>query len=553
MKSKKLKLVVLLVVCGLFLGTAFEVMANPWSMYHADAGHTNHSPHTGPTMPGLLWQGPSGPMGPLHTNTGTAVGADGTIYVGGWDGNLYALNPDGTIKGIFDGSAAGLTNAGICCGAPIIGPDGTIYVSGRYTWALNPDLTIKWQQTYYSGLCCGSLTVGPDGTLYRGEWGLPLMAYDAATGAVKWTFSEGPGEWFTHSPALNSDGSTAYVTTQHTLYAVNTADGSMEWSYPIDNPGFGAPAVAADDKIYVASGQTIVVFSKRGPDNKGNPNRVIQVGSNVFEIALDPDGSIACVTFDTVTEIPGTGSDAGIAEDARDGSVHMINADGSIRWSAPFLGNAQPNYMTQFAPVLDANGNVYILTREYDWRDRSNDVSPAFLYGFSSAGTLLFLEALPPATGTYAYEGPTQVTIAADGTLYASWFGGYVYAFGSVEISATCASGSVTISGAGFGTNEPGTGVSYTETVCTGKGKKRTCTDETTDCPVISWYDAEIVADCGICPATVDVVTVTDSFSVDVTSDGGGGDPPANCGDYTDEGSCTAAGCNWNANKGMCK
>ena len=27
-----------------------------------------------------------------------AIGSDGTIYVGSWDGNLYAINPVGTLK-----------------------------------------------------------------------------------------------------------------------------------------------------------------------------------------------------------------------------------------------------------------------------------------------------------------------------------------------------------------------------------------------------------------------------------------------------------------------
>ncbi len=50
-----------------------------------------------------------------------AIGADGTVYVGSQDGNLYAINPGGTQKWAFDiGSAVK--------SSPAIGFDGTIYV-----------------------------------------------------------------------------------------------------------------------------------------------------------------------------------------------------------------------------------------------------------------------------------------------------------------------------------------------------------------------------------------------------------------------------------------
>jgi len=50
-----------------------------------------------------------------------AVGADGTIYVGSRDYNLYALNPDGTQKWKF------ATN-GEVWSSPAVGADGTMYV-----------------------------------------------------------------------------------------------------------------------------------------------------------------------------------------------------------------------------------------------------------------------------------------------------------------------------------------------------------------------------------------------------------------------------------------
>ena len=53
-----------------------------------------------------------------------AIGSDGTIYVGSYDINLYAINPDGSKKWEFDTLAGVVTS-------PAIGSDGTIYVGTR--------------------------------------------------------------------------------------------------------------------------------------------------------------------------------------------------------------------------------------------------------------------------------------------------------------------------------------------------------------------------------------------------------------------------------------
>ncbi len=49
-----------------------------------------------------------------------AIGADGTIYIGSNDHNLYAVNPDGTKKWSFK-AKNGMS-------MPSIGTDGTLYV-----------------------------------------------------------------------------------------------------------------------------------------------------------------------------------------------------------------------------------------------------------------------------------------------------------------------------------------------------------------------------------------------------------------------------------------
>ena len=54
-------------------------------------------------------------------NSSPAIGADGTVYVGAGDGNLYAINPGGTIKWSY------LTGKPVDS-SPAIASDGRVYV-----------------------------------------------------------------------------------------------------------------------------------------------------------------------------------------------------------------------------------------------------------------------------------------------------------------------------------------------------------------------------------------------------------------------------------------
>jgi hypothetical protein len=72
-----------------------------------------------------------------------ALGSDGTIYIGDYQGNLRAINPDGSDKWTF------VTDEYQPFTSPVatIGSDGTIYIGTEQIYAVNPDGTLKWK--YY--------------------------------------------------------------------------------------------------------------------------------------------------------------------------------------------------------------------------------------------------------------------------------------------------------------------------------------------------------------------------------------------------------------------
>jgi outer membrane protein assembly factor BamB len=67
------------------------------------------------------------------------IGEDGTIYAGTGDGNLYAVNPDGSKKWVFAVPRDPYSFNVDASNAPAIGVDGTIYVAALgYLSALSP-------------------------------------------------------------------------------------------------------------------------------------------------------------------------------------------------------------------------------------------------------------------------------------------------------------------------------------------------------------------------------------------------------------------------------
>jgi outer membrane protein assembly factor BamB len=183
--------------------------------------------------------------------TSPAVSADGTIYFGSSDDNLYALNPDGTLKWKF-------ATGGFVFSSPTIGADGTVYISSNddNLYALNPDGTEKW--VYATGFQVqSSPAIGADGTIYFGSGDFNLYALtDGGQGTVteKWAFGTG-GSIETSSPAISADG-TIYIGSDPFLGGLLSAvnpDGTLKWVLPTNGKlDASSPTIGADGTIYVS-------------------------------------------------------------------------------------------------------------------------------------------------------------------------------------------------------------------------------------------------------------------------------------------------------------
>src|SRR5258705_8535402 len=75
-----------------------KALANtPWAMFGHDLQHTRRSEYSGPASPKAKWTFVTGDF----VGSSPAIGADGTIYIGSRDKNLYAISPEGSKKWEF--------------------------------------------------------------------------------------------------------------------------------------------------------------------------------------------------------------------------------------------------------------------------------------------------------------------------------------------------------------------------------------------------------------------------------------------------------------------
>jgi len=248
-----------------------------------------------------------------------AIDADGTIYFGSWNGKLYAINPDGTEKWEFWTSSYIISS-------PAIGLDGTIYIgsnNGKF-YAINPDGTKKWELLI--GDIWSSPAIGPDGTIYIGNDRLYAINSD---GTVKWEFLIGG---MSSSPSIDLDGTIYVGSHSNRLYAINP-DGTKKWELVVTSWIYlSSPAIGPDGTIYVASGDGR--FYAVDPD-----------GTKKWELLLDED--VRCS--------PLVGSNRTVYIGSCGGYFYAIDSvTGKEKWKILIGG------ISYASPTMDSNGMIYI-------------------------------------------------------------------------------------------------------------------------------------------------------------------------------------------------
>lgn len=388
---------------------AYGGLSAGWQMLGHDRAHTGRSQFDTHSNHGeLKWRFATSGL----VDSSPVIGADGTIYVGNDDvekfsngqsasggGNLYAINPDGTLKWKFP------TGGNTLYCTPAIGVDGTIYIASThdpgatfhdsYLLAVNPDGTLKWKfktrwfpmlPLLFSPAINSAPTIATDGTIYLNDGYSDLYAI-APDGSEKWEFTTSGGSHVQKSsPAIGTDGTIYFGSGDHHLYAVNP-DGTKRWAFETVGEVNDAPAIGADGTIYVGSREpwSWIARNMKGHLYAVNPDGTqkwdLAAGQSDSPLAIGDDGTIYIGSFD---------------------GIFAVNANGTLKWRIPIQGNGTP-------PAVGADRRIYFA---------SND----FLYAIASDGSTIEWKFC-----SYSSSSPT---IGADGIIYIGSDDGHLYALG---------------------------------------------------------------------------------------------------------------------------
>ena len=181
-----------------------------------------------------------------------AIGADGSVYIGSNDYNLYAVDPrNGKAKWTF-------TAGDQISGVPVIGPDGTIYVGSedKMLYALHAeDGSVRWKVDAKVPVKA-SPAVWKDGTVVIGLDA--VFAFDGASGAQKWRRDIGGLDYST--PSIDAEGTVYIGSMDNGLHALKVTDGASVWNYTATSWVLNTPAIA-NGTLYLTtfSGDVIAV------------------------------------------------------------------------------------------------------------------------------------------------------------------------------------------------------------------------------------------------------------------------------------------------------
>ena len=232
-------------------------------------------------------------------------------------------------------------------------PSGNVCVAGQpagFTltvqlgslFAINPDGTQKWVFDALSGNVNSSPAVAGDGTIYLGSQG--DFVFDRSK--ICDLKSEFPPSDANPNPSNGAD----YPVNGH-LYAFSS-DGTMKWDFKTLGRVDSSPSIGADGTVYVGSqhsrkfyGKDHTILLDENPSTRG------------YAYAINQNGAIKWVVdlFGDVDSSPGIGSDGTIYVGADNFHVYALNpANGATKWVEP-TGN-----VVKSSPAVAADGTIYI-------------------------------------------------------------------------------------------------------------------------------------------------------------------------------------------------
>ncbi|MFI8076274.1 PQQ-binding-like beta-propeller repeat protein [Streptomyces sp. NPDC086033] len=224
---------------AIMLGTAVAAVAGGI----AEAVNLMSGTHSDPDKWRLRWR-----FDAANQLSAAPTVADGVVYVGSGDHNLYAIDAaTGAKKWAYE------TGDQINSSPAVL--DGVVYFGSndRNVYAVHADTgRKKWSYTTGKAVAASPAVVG--GTVYIGGWDNHMYALDAATGAEKWSFPT--GAYVDGVRPVVVGGLVYFGSLDKSFYALDAATGKKKWAYEIGASSSSPTAVGGT--VYVGGGDDSV-------------------------------------------------------------------------------------------------------------------------------------------------------------------------------------------------------------------------------------------------------------------------------------------------------
>jgi len=357
-------------------------MESPWPMHGHNAQHTGRSPYSTIDTWDEIWK--------FRTDgwamSSPSIDKNETIYIGAY--NFYAVNPNGTLKWMYD--TGGVIES--CC--PAIDENGIIYVGAYNLYAFYPNGILKWK--YPASGIVSSPVIGYDGSIYFADtnnWNIKALNPD---GTLKWSYHT--NHVIYSSPAIGIDGTVYCGSHDNYIYALYSNNGTLKWKYNTGSWVHGSPTIASDGTVYIGSdnGYLYAFYP-----NNGTVKWKVNIGDIYGSLAIGKDGILYTGVWDK--------------------KFYAIYPNGTIKWSFN-TGNGK---VWGSSPALSDDGTLYFGTCDLEW---TGGIEIIALY---TDGTVKWRKHVGPL-----FSSPA---IGSDGTVYIGTEqndNGYLVAFGRSELEA---------------------------------------------------------------------------------------------------------------------
>ncbi len=376
------------VAAGSGEGPATPTASGNWSQFHEGVTHHGFqasesviSVASAPTLE-LKWKHQTGD----RVQSSPAV-VGGILYVGSWDGYLYALDASsGALKWKYKtGSMITTSGPAVVSGVVYVGAEnGTVYAVNASNGSL------KWKRSIGGSIRSSPAVSG--GTLYIGNMvkAIPtgmngyVYALNANTGGVKWVSDK---TWAVRTSPAVADGKVFFGSDASKVFALNATTGAQIWAHLVLGMVRSSPAVG---------------------------NGLVYIGDDGGQLyALDIDNG--AVTWKT-------------------GVLHVateIKATPAIAYNKVYIDTGERLPMISHVYAFDAaTGRQKWVTQMFDW----TSVSPSIANGVLFTSPSRYVEAYDAQTGEHLWEdrmiGDSDASPAvSNGIVYYASNDGAVYAF----------------------------------------------------------------------------------------------------------------------------